>query len=114
MEPVGRLHGNLRSSVIDRCNIRCFYCMPEETPVFGAREEILNFEEVERFVRIAVGQGVRKLRITGGEPLVRKNLDEWMERLCGITGVEDVALTSNGHLLAQPARALYKTEWVDA
>ncbi len=108
MDTFGRLHDNLRISVTDRCNIRCFYCMPEETPVFGAREEILNFEEVERFVRIAVGQGVRKLRVTGGEPLVRKNLQELIERLCGIPGVEDIALTTNGILLAQQAEALYK------
>src|SRR5216683_1001603 len=108
MDTFGRLHDNLRISVTDRCNIRCFYCMPEETPVFGAREEILNFEEVERFVRIAVGQGVRKLRITGGEPLVRKNLHELIERLCGIPGVEDIALTTNGILLAQQAEALYR------
>src|SRR5258707_6227482 len=108
MDTFGRLHDNLRISVTDRCNIRCFYCMPEETPVFGAREEILNFEEVERFVRIAVGQGVRQLRITGGEPLVRKNLHELIERLCGIPGVEDIALTTNGILLPQQAEALYK------
>ncbi|MDQ2947323.1 MAG: radical SAM protein, partial [Acidobacteriota bacterium] len=66
-----RLHDNLRISVTDRCNIRCFYCMPETGVKFMSREEVLSFEEIERFARIAVGLGVTKLRVTGGEPLVR-------------------------------------------
>src|SRR6266566_3044248 len=69
-----RVHDNLRISVTDRCNIRCFYCMPEDGVKFQPREEILTFEEIERFVRVAVSLGVRKLRITGGEPLLRKDL----------------------------------------
>ncbi len=69
-----RVHDNLRISVTDRCNIRCFYCMPEEGVKFQPREEILTFEEIERFVRVAVTLGVRKLRLTGGEPLLRKEL----------------------------------------
>ena len=68
----GRLHDNLRISVTDRCNIRCYYCMPEQDVQFGPREEILTFEEIERFVRIAATLGVRKVRLTGGEPLLRK------------------------------------------
>ena len=68
----GRLHDNLRISVTDRCNIRCFYCMPEHDVQFVPRGEILDFEEIERFVRIAVTLGVNKLRVTGGEPLVRR------------------------------------------
>jgi cyclic pyranopterin phosphate synthase len=96
----GRLHNNLRISVTDRCNIRCFYCMPEGPIPFLDREEILSFEEIERVARVAVGLGVRKIRVTGGEPLVRKDLPVLVERLCGIEGVEDVGLTTNGVLLA--------------
>jgi cyclic pyranopterin phosphate synthase len=103
----GRVHDNLRISVTDRCNIRCFYCMPETDVRFGPREELLTFEEIERVVRVAVGLGVRKLRITGGEPLVRKGLARLVERLRRIAGVEDIALTTNGVLLAQQAADLY-------
>ena len=74
IDTFGRIHDNLRISVTDRCNIRCFYCMPEDGRGFVPREEILSFEEIERFVRVAVSLGVTKLRITGGEPLVRKDL----------------------------------------
>src|SRR3954464_10323414 len=91
----GRVHDNLRISVTDRCNIRCFYCMPEQNVKFGPREEVLSFEEIERVVRVGVKLGVRKLRITGGEPLVRKNLPVLMESLCAMPGVEDIALTTN-------------------
>src|SRR5215472_12504434 len=103
----GRTHDNLRISVTDRCNIRCFYCMPEENVKFEAREQILTFEEIERFVRVAVGLGVRKLRITGGEPLVRKDLATLIRKLSAIPGVEDLALTTNGVLLAAQAQQLY-------
>lgn len=102
-----RLHDNLRISVTDRCNIRCFYCMPEGEIPFLQREEILSFEEIERVARVAVSLGVRKLRVTGGEPLVRKDLPVLVERLCAIPGVEDVGLTTNGVLLAGQAEALW-------
>ena len=103
----GRVHDNLRISVTDRCNIRCFYCMPDGSPVYGPREEILSHEEIERFVRVAVGLGVRKIRITGGEPLLRKNLGFLIRKLTQIEGVEDLALTTNGVLLAAHAAELY-------
>src|ERR1700679_2410929 len=103
----GRHHDNLRISVTDRCNIRCFYCMPEENVKFEPREQILTFEEIERFARIAAGLGVRKLRITGGEPLVRKNLATLIHKLIAIPGIEDLALTTNGVLLAAQAQELY-------
>ena len=103
----GRVHDNLRVSVTDRCNIRCFYCMPEHNVEFVPRREILSFEEIERFVRVAVSLGVRKLRITGGEPLVRRDLPYLIGRLSAIPGVEDLALTTNGVLLAEQAQALY-------
>jgi cyclic pyranopterin phosphate synthase len=107
IDSFGRRHDNLRISVTDRCNIRCFYCMPETGVKFEPREHVLTFEEIERFVRIAVGQGVRKLRITGGEPLVRKNLSTLIAKLIAVPGVEDLALTTNGVLLAEQAQELY-------
>src|SRR5579883_863055 len=103
----GRLHDNLRISVTDRCNIRCFYCMPEDGVHFVPRAEILDFEEIERFVRIAVTLGVTKLRVTGGEPLLRRDLPVLIERLAAIPGIRDLALTTNGVLLPELARPLY-------
>ncbi|NOZ38987.1 MAG: GTP 3',8-cyclase MoaA [Planctomycetes bacterium] len=102
----GRLHTNLRLSVTDRCNIRCFYCMPAENVVFRPREELLSFEEIERFVRVAAGLGINKLRLTGGEPLVRSELHKLIERLANIPGIDDIALTTNGLLLADQAAVL--------
>jgi cyclic pyranopterin phosphate synthase len=102
-----RVHDNLRISVTDRCNIRCFYCMPEDDVKYMPREEILSFEEIERFAKVAVSMGVTKLRITGGEPLVRKDLPVLIRKLTGIPGVQDIALTTNGVLLARHAEALY-------
>ena len=107
IDTYGRVHDNLRISVTDRCNIRCFYCMPEEGVKFQPREEILTFEEIERFVRVAVSLGVRKLRITGGEPLLRKDLAKLIHRLGAIEGIQDMALTTNGVLLAGQAQELY-------
>jgi cyclic pyranopterin phosphate synthase len=103
----GRVHDNLRISVTDRCNIRCFYCMPEEGVKFMEREEILTFEEIERFTRVAAGLGFTKLRITGGEPLLRRDLPVLVRKLASIGGVQDLALTTNGVLLKQQAGALY-------
>ncbi len=102
-----RVHDNLRISVTDRCNIRCFYCMPEDNVQYMPRQEILSFEEIERFVRVAVSLGVTKLRVTGGEPLVRKDLPLLIRKLSAIDGIRDLALTTNGVLLAQQAEALY-------
>ena len=103
----GRTHDNLRISVTDRCNIRCFYCMPETDVHFVQRSEILDFEEIESFVRIAVRLGIRKLRLTGGEPLVRRDLPALVARLAAIPGIEDLALTTNGVLLGGLAGQLY-------
>lgn len=104
----GRVHTSLRISVTDRCNIRCFYCMPNELVQFLPREQILTFEEIERFVRVVVPMGVSKFRLTGGEPLVRSGLADLVARLASIDGVEDLALTTNGILLADQAAALKK------
>lgn len=103
----GRLHDNLRISVTDRCNIRCSYCMPEKDVHFIDRKEILSFEEIERFARIAVSLGVSKIRVTGGEPLVRKDLPVLIRKLGEIEGIRDIALTTNGVLLAEQAQDLY-------
>ncbi len=102
----GRVHTNLRISVTDRCNLRCVYCMPEDNPEFVAAEQVLSFDEIERFVRVAAGCGVSKLRLTGGEPLLRAGLAELVERLVRIEGIADVALTTNGILLVEQAEAL--------
>jgi cyclic pyranopterin phosphate synthase len=106
VDRLGRVHTSLRVSVTDRCNIRCFYCMPLENVVFRPREELLTFEEIEGFVRVAVGLGIREVRLTGGEPLVRADLPILVERLAAIEGVEDLALTTNGILLTEQAAAL--------
>jgi cyclic pyranopterin phosphate synthase len=108
VDSYGRLHDNLRISVTDRCNIRCFYCMPEHDVEFVKRSEILDFEEIERFVRIAVALGIVKLRVTGGEPLVRRDLPELIRRLAAIPGIRDLALTTNGVLLPGLAEPLYE------
>ena len=102
----GRVHTDLRVSVTDRCNIRCFYCMPNENVVFKPRHELLTFEEIERFVRTCAALGVRKIRLTGGEPLVRRDLPSLVARLAAIDGIVDLALTTNGLLLAEQAAAL--------
>jgi GTP 3',8-cyclase len=107
IDTFGRIHDNLRVSVTDRCNIRCFYCMPETAVKFEAREKLLTFEEIERFVSIAAKLGVRKIRLTGGEPLVRKNVSTLIRKLSAIEGIEDLALTTNGVLLARQAEELY-------
>src|SRR5581483_9735782 len=91
----GRIHTNLRISVTDRCNIRCFYCMPNENVRFKPRAEILTFEEIERFVRVVAALGVNKVRLTGGEPLVRSDLPRLVEKLSRIPGIHDIALTTN-------------------
>ena len=101
---------DLRISVTDRCNFRCFYCMPAE--IYGERYEflpksdVLTYEEITRLARILVGLGVGKIRLTGGEPLVRADLAELVAMLARIQGVEDLTLTTNGYLLAQHAEAL--------
>jgi cyclic pyranopterin phosphate synthase len=102
----GRIHDNLRISVTDRCNIRCFYCMPEEGVQFVNRREILDFEEIERFARVAAALGVTKLRVTGGEPLLRRDLEVLIGQLAALGDDLDVTLTTNAALLAQKAQAL--------
>lgn len=106
IDSLGRVHNNLRISVTDRCNIRCFYCMPDENIRFKPRDEILTFEEIVRFTRVAASQGVNKLRITGGEPLVRAELPALIQQLAQLPNIDDIALTTNGILLADHVDAL--------
>src|SRR5438552_2926866 len=102
----GRLIRDLRVSVTDRCNFRCQYCMPAEGLPWLEREEILSFEEIERLVRLFVGMGVEDLRLTGGEPLVRREFPKLLGMLARIDGLRDISLTTNGYLLERDADAL--------
>jgi cyclic pyranopterin phosphate synthase len=110
LDCLGRRLHDLRISVTDRCNFRCPYCMPAE--IYGAsyrflpRPDLLRFEEIERLTRLFVAHGVEKVRITGGEPLLRHQLPRLIERLAAIDGVRDLTLTTNGVLLAAQADAL--------
>lgn len=101
----GRIHDDLRISVTDRCNLRCSYCMPED-PVWFDHAEILSYEEILRLVRIAVARGVRKIRLTGGEPLLRRKLPELVRMLAAEPGIEDLSLTTNALLLGKLAAPL--------
>jgi cyclic pyranopterin phosphate synthase len=122
----GRILRDLRVSLTDRCNFRCMYCLPETeaaqnfyrghwahlpdpAPIvqqWVPRSKILAFEEIERVVRVAVGLGIQKIRLTGGEPLLRNDVEELVARISRIPGVEDLAMTTNGFLFPQKARAL--------
>ena len=108
-DTLGRQLETLRISITDRCNFRCVYCMPKEVfgrdHVFLERKELLSFEEIERLARVFASLGVRRIRLTGGEPLVRRDVEHLVELLAAIPGVE-LALTTNGALLPQKAQAL--------
>ncbi len=105
----GRIHTSLRISVTDRCNIRCTYCMPELEPAFFPKSELLTFEEITRLSSLLVDQcGITDIRITGGEPLVRKDLHRLIERLADIPKLKDLSLTTNGLLLKNHAHHLMK------
>jgi cyclic pyranopterin phosphate synthase len=110
MEPLvdgwGREIRSVRVSVTDKCNFRCTYCMPAEGLAWLPKPEILSFEEIERLVRILASMGVREVRLTGGEPLVRRDLPHLVEMLARIPGVDDLSLTTNGVLLDRLAGPL--------
>ena len=106
LDALGRPLHSLRVSVTDRCNLRCLYCMPEEDYVWLPREELLSFEELARLVAIFTSVGVTRVRLTGGEPLLRRDLDQLVRMLAANPRVEDLALTTNGVLLAAQAEAL--------
>ncbi len=105
-DALGRPLANLRLSVTDRCNLRCQYCMPEQDYVWLPREDILHFEEIDRLVDVFLDLGVRRVRLTGGEPLLRKDLPILIERLASKTRIDDLAMTTNGVLFAPMAAAL--------
>ncbi len=102
----GRIHNNLRISVTDRCNLRCTYCMPEDV-VFRDKSELLSFEEITHFVAVAAPLGIDKIRLTGGEPLMRRDLPVLVRMLTAIPGIRDIGMTTNGLLLADHAQALF-------
>jgi cyclic pyranopterin phosphate synthase len=102
----GRVHNNLRISVTDRCNLRCVYCMPEEV-TFLDRSALLSFEEIAAFVQAVAPLGIDKVRLTGGEPLLRRDLHHLVRLLVATPGIRDVGLTTNGLLLAGQARPLF-------
>src|SRR3954449_8321068 len=102
----GRTIGDLRVSVTDRCNFRCRYCMPAEGMPWIPREEILSFEEIERLVALFASMGVTDVRLTGGEPLVRREFPKLVAMLARIDGLRDLSLTTNGYLLERDADAL--------
>ena len=94
-----RVINYLRLSVTDRCNLRCIYCMPEQGITFIPHSETISYEEMLHIVSLCVQKGIRKVRLTGGEPLVRKGFIGFLESLCGIQGLEEISLTTNGVLL---------------
>ncbi|WP_162673191.1 GTP 3',8-cyclase MoaA [Gemmata massiliana] len=106
VDSFGRVHNNLRISVTDRCNLRCTYCMPEDV-TFLDRGELLTFEEITSFVRVAASLGVNKIRLTGGEPLMRRDLHKLVRMIVSVPGITDVGLTTNGILLAEQAAQLF-------
>lgn len=103
----GRPLRTLRISVTDRCNLRCQYCMPEEEYVWLPREKLLSFEELDRLAGIMVGLGVETIRLTGGEPLLRRGLPELLQRFSARPGLRDLAITTNGVNLSEQAEPLY-------
>lgn len=107
-DSIGRNINYLRLSVTDRCNMRCFYCMPKEGVVSKGHAAILSYEELLLIAATAVGMGIEKIRITGGEPLVRAGIVDFLARLSAIPGLKHLALTTNGLLLAEMAAELYR------
>ena len=96
----------LRISLTDRCNLRCIYCMPEEGVVLKDHKYILRFEQIEQIVKEAAEIGIKKVRLTGGEPLIKKGIEILVEKLSAIKKIEELCLTTNGVLLIQKAKAL--------
>jgi molybdenum cofactor biosynthesis protein A len=101
IDSFGRQHTYLRLSVTDRCNLRCIYCMPSNGILLKKKEEILSFDEIERLVRIVACSGIVKVRITGGEPLIRKDVPSLIKRIASVEGIRQIGITTNGVLLKQ-------------
>ena len=107
-DPFGRQINYLRVSVTDRCNLRCFYCSSKDTFSWLPPEEILSYEEFLKVLKVALSLGIKKIRLTGGEPLVRKGLVDFVAQVAALPGLEDLSLTTNGVLLAEVAEDLKK------
>lgn len=107
LDPYNRKITYLRISVTDRCNLRCTYCMPEEGVQWIPHHQILSFEEIIQVVEVAAGLGVHKIRLTGGEPLVRKGIVDLVADIAQVNGIKDISMTTNGILLPQYARPLF-------
>ena len=106
VDGMGRTIVNLRISVTDRCNFRCTYCMPADNVEFMDRDKLLTFEELTRVATIVSKLGINRLRLTGGEPLMRKDLPKLIEMLAGVEGIDDIAMTTNAFFLKQHAQSL--------
>ena len=106
VDAYGRVHTYLRIAVTDRCNLRCVYCMPEQGVPWRPREEILTLEEMLRVARVCASLGVRKVRLTGGEPTLRRGIEKLVGWLAALPGIDTAALTTNGVLLGEMARTL--------
>jgi cyclic pyranopterin phosphate synthase len=109
VDPFKRVISYLRISVTDRCNLRCVYCMPEQGIQFQPREEILSYEEILAIVRVGAAMGLRKVRLTGGEPLVRHGIADLVAMINAVPGIEDISLTTNGIALPHLAERLARS-----
>ena len=107
VDPFSRLVTYLRVSITDRCNLRCSYCMPEDGITWFEREDVLSYDEILRIIAVGARRGLKKVRITGGEPLARKGVAGMIHRMTHIQGITDIALSTNATLLAEQARELY-------
>ena len=108
MDRFGRLHTYLRVSVTDRCNFRCVYCLPEEGTTWMPRDGLLRYEEIARIVGILAPMGLRRVRLTGGEPTVRRDIEDLVGAVAAVPGIEDLSMTTNAHRFAQTAHRLKK------
>lgn len=106
MDRFGRIHNYMRVSVTDRCNFRCVYCLPAEGVTWLPRESLLGFEEIARVVRVMAGMGLRSVRLTGGEPTVRRDLPALVAAIAAVPGIADVSMTTNAHRFAGQAAVL--------
>jgi GTP 3',8-cyclase len=106
LDRFGRIHSYLRVSVTDRCNFRCVYCLPAEGVTWLPRDSLLGYEEIARLVRVMAGMGLRRVRLTGGEPTIRRDLPALVEALASVPGIEEVSMTTNAHRFAGEAARL--------
>lgn len=106
MDRFGRLHTYMRVSVTDRCNYRCVYCLPEEGTTWLPRDHVLRYEEIARVVAIMASMGLRRVRLTGGEPTIRKDIEELVAAVAAVPGIDEVSMTTNAHRFASNAAAL--------